>query len=274
MHRNGCDAVDTDGTGGDDSNSCVDTAATQAPYDGIDQACDGADLTGVDGDGYDAVDAVETARNNENKRVNTAATNTCHSVDNRCNGDTDESGAADASTFYADGDSDGYGDPASPPTPATHPLGMFTTARTVTTATGMPTQAPLRPPTTPPTKTAHDTVDQDVYGDRDYGAGADGFESVDAGGPDCNDSGPDINPTATEIWNDGIDQNGDGPDNTAGFGSPSNPDDGNDEDVGRSGISGNEDATHKIGCRTLDQTTTAPLALILIGRATTRRRDQ
>jgi hypothetical protein len=35
----------------------------------------------------------------------------CDGVDNDCDGDTDEAGALDPSTWYADDDSDGYGDP-------------------------------------------------------------------------------------------------------------------------------------------------------------------
>ena len=37
----------------------------------------------------------------------------CDGLDNDCNGDTDEDSASDALTFYADSDSDGYGDPSS-----------------------------------------------------------------------------------------------------------------------------------------------------------------
>ncbi|MFC1819435.1 MopE-related protein, partial [Thermodesulfobacteriota bacterium] len=38
----------------------------------------------------------------------------------------------------------------------------------------------------------------------------DGYFPVSVGGQDCNDSDPDINPQATEIWYDGVDQNCDG----------------------------------------------------------------
>jgi hypothetical protein len=38
----------------DDTDSAINPAATEVPYDGIDQDCSGADLTDVDGDGHDA----------------------------------------------------------------------------------------------------------------------------------------------------------------------------------------------------------------------------
>ncbi len=45
--------------------------------------------------------------------VSPVATELCDGVDNDCDFDTDESGAADATTWYADTDADGFGDPDS-----------------------------------------------------------------------------------------------------------------------------------------------------------------
>ena len=55
----------------------------------------------------DADDCDDTSR-----AVFPGATEVCNGVDDDCNGTTDESSAVDASTWYGDGDRDGYGDPA------------------------------------------------------------------------------------------------------------------------------------------------------------------
>lgn len=55
-----CDAPDgTAAVAGDcdDSTSQTYPGATETPYDGVDQDCDGTDLTDVDGDGFDATEA-------------------------------------------------------------------------------------------------------------------------------------------------------------------------------------------------------------------------
>ena len=39
----------------DDGDGGVYPGAAEVPYDGVDQDCDGADLTDVDGDGHDAL---------------------------------------------------------------------------------------------------------------------------------------------------------------------------------------------------------------------------
>ncbi|MFZ5477323.1 MAG: MopE-related protein [Myxococcota bacterium] len=64
----------------------------------------------IDGDGYtncDDCDETDVA-------VNPAAIEVCNDVDDDCDGATDEDDAADASTWYADTDEDGFGDAAAP----------------------------------------------------------------------------------------------------------------------------------------------------------------
>jgi len=83
------------------------------PYDGIDQDCDGADLTDVDGDGFDST-AVKGGEDcdDENPEVYPGAPEVCNGVDDDCDGDKDgsDSDVVDASTWYIDSDHDGYGD--------------------------------------------------------------------------------------------------------------------------------------------------------------------
>jgi hypothetical protein len=116
---------------------CNDTVSTISPAgtevcDGVDQDCDGtADDSATDArtwyadtdtDGYgdplnskkacsrpsgwvlDSRDCEDTVA-----RANPAGTEMCNSVDDDCDGTTDESSALDAVYFYKDGDSDGYG---------------------------------------------------------------------------------------------------------------------------------------------------------------------
>ena len=81
--------ADRDGDGHGDADYGL--AACEAPtgYVATAEDCD-------DGDGAVSPDAEEV----------------CDRVDNDCDGTTDEPDAADAGSFYADGDGDGYGDPA------------------------------------------------------------------------------------------------------------------------------------------------------------------
>jgi hypothetical protein len=110
-----------------------------------DDNCDGATDEGVtttyyadvDSDGYGDLDATteacalppgysETAGDCDDGdgAVNPAATELCNSVDDDCDGATDEEDAADAPTWYSDLDMDGYGDPANSTVSCALPPGM------------------------------------------------------------------------------------------------------------------------------------------------------
>ena len=54
----GFDSIASGGSDCDDTNSTIFPGASETPYDGIDQDCDGSDLTDVDGDGIDADQAI------------------------------------------------------------------------------------------------------------------------------------------------------------------------------------------------------------------------
>ena len=49
--------------------------------------------------------------NDSSDKANPGSSELCDGIDNNCDGNTDEDTADDAITWYADSDSDGYGDP-------------------------------------------------------------------------------------------------------------------------------------------------------------------
>ncbi len=128
----GTSCYDDDGDGfSEDGGDCNDADSSIYPgapetADGVDQDCDGAIDEGTtayddDGDCYcesgpcqgsvnalcftvDAGDCDDTSAD-----VSPDATELCDGIDNNCDGAVDESSAADAATWYADSDVDGYG---------------------------------------------------------------------------------------------------------------------------------------------------------------------
>ncbi len=85
----------------DDSDAEVSTQGTESPYDGIDQDCDGSDLTDVDGDGWDSTEVPQgTDCDDDDPAINPDAVDTWYDgVDSDCDG---------ADDFDRDGD----GEPA------------------------------------------------------------------------------------------------------------------------------------------------------------------
>ncbi|GDX78532.1 hypothetical protein LBMAG42_03430 [Deltaproteobacteria bacterium] len=118
----GVDTGDTDtgaDTGLDTSDTATDTSdtadtAVDTSVDTSDTAVDTADTSvdtateDADGDGYPlATDCDDT-----DAAISPGADEVCDGVDNDCDGTVDESSAADAATWYADTDGDGFGDAA------------------------------------------------------------------------------------------------------------------------------------------------------------------
>ncbi|MBM4390748.1 MAG: putative metal-binding motif-containing protein [Deltaproteobacteria bacterium] len=119
---------------GDD---CDDT--TSSAYPGADEVCDEVDndcngtvddavqttyYVDKDGDGYGSASVTDLACavptgyaenaddcNDGASAINPGATEVCDTRDNDCDGAVDEDDASDASTWYADVDADGYGNP-------------------------------------------------------------------------------------------------------------------------------------------------------------------
>ena len=162
-----CSTVDADSDGyfadscyanlvdcGDASAAVYPGAAELCANDGTDNDCDGeatsdaeaTDSTSyyadADGDGFGAGTAVKscvalaghvlggTDCNDSSNLVHPGAAELCANlpVDNDCDGSIDESEAGDRSTWYADGDSDGAGDPASTQLACAQPTGFVAVA--------------------------------------------------------------------------------------------------------------------------------------------------
>ena len=102
-----CDGVDND-CDGDTDEGVTDTFYADDDDDGYGDASSTMDACSVPS-GYSADD---TDCDDGDPAVSPAATETCNGIDDDCDGTTDEPDAADAATWYRDGDADGYGDAA------------------------------------------------------------------------------------------------------------------------------------------------------------------
>ncbi len=129
----------------DDAEIAVNPAATEI-CDSIDNDCDGttdqnaADAstfyTDLDGDGYGNTASATQACSvptghvstgadcdDTNQQVHPGVDEVCDSIDNNCDGTTDENTATDALTWYLDADSDGYGDDSTTVAACDQPVG-------------------------------------------------------------------------------------------------------------------------------------------------------
>ncbi|MFH1467337.1 MAG: putative metal-binding motif-containing protein, partial [Pseudomonadota bacterium] len=212
-----CNGVDDDSSGTID-----DVYAADAPTWYADADADGygvATATAIacsqpTGFVADATDCDDT-----DAAVNPAATELCNGVDDDCSGTIDDDYAADAPTWYADSDADGYGDGASTTVACAQPTGFIDDDSDCddTDAAANPAAAEIC-----------NGVDDDCSGviDDDYAADAPTwYADADADGygdgasttvacaqptgfvpntADCDDNDAAVNPAATEIC-DGVD---------------------------------------------------------------------
>ncbi len=107
------DIIDQDGDGFganadcDDGNAGVRPDGVEQPYDGLDNDCDPSTPDDdLDGDGY----IFEQDCDDDDPASYPGGDEYCDGADNDCDGDVDEN-ALDTLAWYADYDSDGYGDP-------------------------------------------------------------------------------------------------------------------------------------------------------------------
>ncbi len=239
-----CDAPDgyvADATDCDDTRSSVYPGAPETCNE-IDDDCDGEVDEGLgstfyrdqDEDGFgdlssttvacDAPDgyvADSTDCDDLQGSVYPGAPETCNGADDDCDGEVDEYGAVDAPTWYRDQDGDSYGDPGVPSESCEAPTGFVADSTDCddTLASAYPGAQELC-----------NGVDDDCDGEVDEDGSLDEatwFEDADGdgfGNPfiteescdqpeghvdnslDCDDTDASINPSAAEIWYDGVDQ--------------------------------------------------------------------
>ncbi|MFT7519875.1 MAG: hypothetical protein ACI9MC_002019, partial [Kiritimatiellia bacterium] len=157
-----------DHTDCDDDDKTVHPGATEIPYDGIDQDCDGEDLCDVDIDGYDhplcggsdCDDTVDT--------INPGADEVWYDgLDQDCDGWSDYDADYDGfdSADYEGEDCDDTDDQINPDAE----------------------------------EVWYDGIDQNCDGKSDYDADYDGYDSDDYGGEDCDDDDDTVHPGADEI---------------------------------------------------------------------------
>ena len=151
----------------------------------------GDSVTDADNDGFDSsVDCDDS-----NADINPDADEICDGVDNNCDGVRDEDSAVDAPSWYADSDSDTYGDPATSQSACEAPAGYVADSSDCNDS-----DASINPDTT-----WYADADSDGYGDPGATQQAceqpSGFVTI---ADDCDDSDGQVNPDAAEIC-DGID---------------------------------------------------------------------
>ena len=237
------------------STDCNDASASVHPgatetCNGIDDDCDGSTDEGVqttyyadaDNDTYGDL-ATTTAAcsapagyvsnstdcNDASASVHPGATETCNSVDDDCDGSTDE---GVQTTFYADADNDTYGDLTVSTSACTAPAGYVTNSSDCNDSNNA-----INPAATETCNSIDDncsgTADEGVtttyYEDNDsdtYGSSTSSVQacSLPAGyvtnNTDCNDNNGSVNPGATELCGNSIDEDCSGSDLTCPTGGP------------------------------------------------------
>ena len=164
--------------------------------------------------------------------VNPGADEVCNDLDDNCDGEADEVGAVDGDTYYSDLDGDGYGSPIGEVTACSQPSGYVDQAGDCndTSATSYPgadefcdgldndCDGSSDEDDALDVETWYADSDGDGYGDADTTDEAcsapSGYVSDDS---DCDDSDSAVSPDATEVCDDGVDNDCDGSSNGCGW---------------------------------------------------------
>jgi len=217
-----CNGVDDDCDGSTDEDSAADANTWYADDDGDGYGDAGDSMAACSAPGGYLADATDC--DDGDGAVNPAATEQCNGVDDDCDGSTDEDSAADASTWYADDDGDGYGDAGDSTAACSAPSGYLADATDCDDGDGA---------VNPGATELCDGVDNDCDGSTDEDSAADAstwYADADSDGygdaastyracsapsgyvadaSDCDDSDGDVHPGATETCS-GVDDDCDG----------------------------------------------------------------
>ena len=147
----------------------------------------GDEWVDADGDGFSSPEDCDDT----NAQVHPGATEICNELDDDCDGQVDEEGAVGQTTWFLDGDEDGYGTSAESQEACDAPEGYVSNASDCQDA--IPSVNPGA------TEVCGDGVDNDCTGSIDD-LDADGDGDVDelCGGDDCDDSNSAVHPGAVD----------------------------------------------------------------------------
>jgi hypothetical protein len=222
------DGVTTEQGDCNDDDPGVHPGATEVPYDGIDQDCDGKDLADLDKDGFESAKAGGKDCDDKNPEVKPGGVEKCgDGIDQDCNGedlacsDADLDGDKYSSKQGDCDDTDpdvnpgktevsynGKDDDCNPATPDDD-LDGDGFAKNGKLVDCDDSDKKVFPGAE---EVPYDKIDQNCDGKDLTDVDKDGFDAKQAGGTDCDDKNSFIKPNGVEKCGDGIDQDCDGQD--------------------------------------------------------------